>query len=108
MGYVGGTVIGESPVTREQLLMQGRLIPNEALEQQLIQQAMAKGGYMSGGVGMVITDFTQFQQAKEVLVMGGGRPPVQEVVMQQRGGIVTEVVQRGVAPVGVMPQRVGW
>lgn len=43
---LAGQIIGESPVSRDELIRQGRLIPDEQREGQLLHQAASMPGYM--------------------------------------------------------------
>jgi hypothetical protein len=74
-----GAIIGEMNVTREQLISQGRLIPDDNRAQQIVQQTSQMPGYVSsmGAIGMAIGNYTQFQQPGQPIV--NGRPGGQSV-----------------------------
>jgi hypothetical protein len=67
-----GAVIGEMNVTREQLISQGRLIPDDQREAQIMQQTSGMPGYMPYGhnVGVPISNYIDFQQAKDPIYAG--------------------------------------
>ena len=80
---LAGAVIGEQHVMRDDLIRQGRLIPDDEREMQLLHQASSMAGHMPHGhpVGMSLGSYGHLQQATQPIVANDGRHPARPAPM---------------------------